>query len=160
MRDNGRVVFTLALMAVAAAALVTARHWPFKAAFFPLVTAVPLLILAAVQLLVDLWGAAPAQGHGRSDLELATDVSPELARRRTVAIFVWIAAFVFLVFLLGFPYAVPIFVFAYLVPQNDVSWRLKVSLAAVAWGFFYGLFVYILHIPFEAGRLPVWLGWE
>lgn len=159
MHINGRVVFTLALMAASAVALAMARQWPFKAAFFPLVTAIPLLILATVQLLVDLFGTSPAEAEGRSDLELATDVSPELALRRTIATFVWIAAFILLVFLLGFPYAVPIFVFAYLAPQSDVPWWLKVSLAAIAWGFFYGLFVRILHIPFEAGQVQTWLGW-
>ena len=160
MQINGRFVFTLALMAAAAVALVMARQWPFKAAFFPLVTAIPLLILTAVQLLIDLSGRSPGGGEGRSDLELATDVPPEIATRRTIAIFVWIAAFILLVFLLGFPYAVPIFVFAYLAPQPGLSWRLKVSLAAIAWGFFYGLFVSILHIPFEAGQIQTWLGWE
>ena len=160
MQINGRVVFTLALMAVAAVALVMARQWPFKAAFFPLVTAIPLLILATVQLLVDLFGTSPAGGEGRSDLELATDVSPEIAGRRTIAIFAWIAAFILLVFLLGFPYAVPIFIFAYLAPQSGLSWWLKAFLAAIAWVFFYGLFVSILHIPFEAGQVQTWLGWE
>jgi len=86
MRINGRVVFTLALMAVAAVALVMARQWPFKAAFFPRVTAIPLLIITTIQLLVDLFGAPAAAGESRSDLELATDVSPEIAGRRTIAI--------------------------------------------------------------------------
>jgi len=159
MRINGRIVFNLALIVVAAVAIFMARQWSFKAAFFPLVTGIPLLILATAQLLVDLFGRSPAPDETRLDLEFATDVPPEIARRRTIAIFAWIAGFILLVFLLGFPYAVPLFVFAYLAPQTGVGWRLKVSLAAIAWGFFYGLFVSILHLPFEAGWIQTWLGW-
>jgi hypothetical protein len=159
MRINGRIVFNLALIAVAAAAIFMAREWSFKAAFFPLVTSIPLLAFATVQLLVDLFGRSSAAGESRHDLEFAVDVAPELARRRTIAIFAWIAGFILLAFLLGFPYAVPIFVFAYLAPQSGVGWRLKIALPAIAWGFFYGLFVRLLHLPFEAGWIQTLLGW-
>ena len=152
MRINGRIVFSLVLMTVAAVAVFMARQWSFKAAFFPLVTGIPLLILATAQLLVDLFGQSPKTGENRLDLEFAADVPPEMARRRTVAIFAWIAGFLLLVFLLGFSLTIPIFVLAYLAPQQGVQWWLKVSLAAVAWGCFYGLFVHLLHLPFETGQ--------
>jgi hypothetical protein len=158
MRVNGRIVFNLALMAVAAYAIFTAREWSFNAAFFPLVTAIPLFILATVQLLVLLYGHAPAKSDGRHDLEFAADVSPEAAKRRTIAIFAWIGGFILLIFLLGFPYAIPLFVFLYLAPQPGLKWWRKVTLAALAWGFFYGLFVRTLHLPFEAGQIQTWLG--
>jgi len=159
MRINGRIVFNIGIMAAAAVAILMARQWSFKAAFFPLVTAIPLLTLATIQLLADLFGRSPGAGESRHDLELATDVPPEIARRRTIAIFAWIAGFILLVFLLGFPYAVPIFVFLYLAPQTGVGWRLKMLLPAIAWGFFYGLFVRVLHLPFDAGQIQTWLGW-
>jgi hypothetical protein len=160
MRINGRIVFSLTLMTVAAFAVFMARQWSFKAAFFPLVTGIPLLVLATVQLLVDLFGQSPAADETRLDLELAADVPPEMARRRTVAIFAWIAGFILLVFLLGFSLTIPIFVLAYLAPQRGVKWWLKVSLAALAWGGFYGLFVHLLHLPFETGLIQIWLGWD
>jgi hypothetical protein len=158
MRVNGPIVFNVALMAVAAYAIFAAREWPFNAAFFPLVTAVPLFIIATVQLLVLLFGRSPAKSEGRHDLEFAADVSPEVARRRTIAIFAWIGGFILLIFLFGFPYAIPLFVFLYLAPQPELKWWLKATLAALAWGFFYGLFVRTLHLPFEAGWIQTWLG--
>jgi hypothetical protein len=158
MRINGRIVFSLVLITAAAFAIITARQWSFKAAFFPLVTAIPLLVLATVQLLVDLFGRSSAKEETRFDLELAVDVPPEIAERRTVAIFAWIAGFILLVFLLGFSVAIPVFVFAYLAPQTGVGWWLKLSLSAIAWGFFHGLFEWLLHLPFAAGQIQVWLG--
>lgn len=159
MRINGRILFSLFLITVAAIAIVMARQWSFKAAFFPLVTGIPLLVLATVQLLVDLFGRSPAAAETRLDLDFATDVPPPIARRRTVAIFAWMAGFILLVFLLGFSLAIPLFVLAYLAPQTGVGWRRKITLAAVAWGCFYGLFDRLLHLPFEAGRIQTWLGW-
>ena len=158
MRINGRIVFSLTLMTVAAVAIFMTRQWSFKAAFFPLVTGIPLLVLATVQLLVDLFGRPPAAEETRLDLEFVTDVPPEMARRRTIAIFAWIGGFILLVFLLGFSLAIPFFVLAYLAPQPGVQLWLKVSLAAAAWGSFYGLFVYLLHLPFEAGQILIWFG--
>ena len=160
MRINGRTVFTLTLIAVAAVAVFSARQWSFKAAFFPLVTAIPLLILAAAQLLTDISGKSSEAEETRLDLDLEDDIPPKTALRRTVAIFAWIAGFILVAFLLGFSLAVPIFVLAYLAPQPEVRWRLKITLAAVSWGCFYALFVHLLHLPFEAGRIQTWLGWN
>jgi hypothetical protein len=148
------------LITVAAVAVFMARQWSFKAAFFPLVTGIPLLVLATAQLLAELFGQSPAANETRFDLELADDVPPEMVRRRTVTIFAWIAGFILLVFLLGFSLAIPLFVLAYLALQPGVKWWLKISLTALAWGGFYGLFVHLLHLPFETGRIQVWLGWD
>lgn len=161
MRINGRIVFSLVLIVVAIGAIVMAHEWPFKAAFFPRVTAIPLAILAAIQLVVELF-AKPRSGEegsgGRHDLAFAAEIPPAIARRRTIAIFAWIGGFILLVFLLGFPYAIPLFVFAYLAPQRE-RWWLKVALPVMAWGVFYGLFVRLLHLPFDAGQIQTWLGW-
>jgi hypothetical protein len=35
---------------------------------------------------------------------------------------------------------------------------LSVTLTAVAWLFFYGLFQRTLHLPFEDGLIQTWLG--
>jgi hypothetical protein len=123
-----------------------------------LVTGIPLLILATVQLCADLFARSSASSATRMDLDFTSDVAPDVARRRTVSIFGWIVGFIVLVFLLGFPLAIPVFVFAYLAPQTGVGWRLKIFLAIAAWGCFHALFERLLHLPFEAGRIQTWLG--
>jgi hypothetical protein len=158
MRFSGRVLFSLSVMAIAAYAILSARQWPVKAALFPLVTSIPLLALAMAQLITDLLGKPEAASGPALDLELSADVPPDVASRRTTAIFAWIAGFILFVLLLGFPLAVPIFVFAYLAVQRDVAWWLKLTLTAAAWGFFHGLFERLLHLQFEAGWVQTWLG--
>lgn len=147
MRISGPAIFSLTLAAVAAYAVVAALAWPLKAGLFPLVMGIPLLALALTQLGLDLRDAGePAEA------------APQTARRRTLAIFAWMAAFIVLVLLLGFPIAVPFFVFCYLRMQSRAGWGLSIALAAAAWGFFHVVFERLLHFPFEAGLLLIGAG--
>jgi hypothetical protein len=158
MPINGRVLFSLGLAALAVFAIVSASSWPLKARLFPLVTAIPLLVLALVQLFLDLRGKTGATEVPASDIALSTDVPPAIAHRRTLLTFAWMAAFVALVFLVGFPLAVPLFMFSYLMFQSaDGFWR-SLAMTAAAWGFFYGLFERLLRLPFGAGIVQSWLG--
>jgi hypothetical protein len=158
MRISAVSAFSLFLAIVAAYAVVSASSWPLKAALFPLVMGIPLLVLALVQLVFDLQGKTdPAEGPAM-DLAPSADVAPELAHRRTIAIFAWMAAFIVLVLLIGFPLAVPIFMFCYLMLQSAVGWWRSLALTAGAWGFFYGLFERLLHFPFGPGLIQTWLG--
>jgi hypothetical protein len=70
----------------------------------------------------------------------------------------WIAGFILLVFLVGFPVAVPLFMFSYLSLQDEVRWWQTIGLTAVAWGFFYFIFQRLIHLQFEDGLLQSWLG--
>jgi hypothetical protein len=156
---KGRIFFCLFLIAVAGFAIHSALGWTFKAKLFPLAVSIPMLVLAATQLLLDLFGRAETGGSGPAlDLELSADVPPEVARRRVFGIFLWIAGFILLVFFLGFPLAVPLFMFLYLSLQGDMRWWLTIGLTAVAWGFFYVVFQRVVHLQFEDGLLQSWLG--
>ena len=78
------------------------------------------------------------------EAEFANDVAPEVARRRVIETFSWIAGFIVLVFLVGFPVAVPLFMISYLAVQSRIGWLQSMSLTAAAWGFFYFLFQRLL----------------
>lgn len=143
MRLSGAAFFSLALAVVAAYAVYTALRWPPKAALFPLVMGIPLLVLALAQTLVELRDPA-----GRSQ-------APG-AGRRTLIVFAWMGTFIVLVLLAGFPIAVPLFVFCYLVMESREGVGLSIALAAAAWGVFHLLFERLLHFPFEAGLITSW----
>lgn len=146
-------------MAVAAYATFAARRWSFKAALFPLATSIPLFLLAGTQLLFELLkGDTEAGGGPAVELELTDDVEPHIARKRIAATLIWIAGFIALVFLVGFPVAVPVFIFCYLSLQSRVGWWLSFSLTTIAWLCFYGLFQWMLNLPFEAGFIQSLLG--
>jgi len=155
---KGRFLFALFLIAVAAYAVYSASAWRFKAALFPLSVGIPLIILAATQLLLDLFGKAETAGGPAVDLEFTADVSPDVARRRVINIFLWIAGFILMVFLLGFPVAVPLFMLCYLGLQSGAGWWQSIGLTAAAWGFFYGVFQRLVRLQFEDGLLQSWLG--
>ena len=140
MRINRAALFSFALAAIAAYAVYAALKWPPKAALFPLTMGIPLLVLGLVQTVIDLRDPPP-QEPGST------------ARRRTVLVFAWMGSFIALVLLVGFPLAVPFFVFSYLALQSREGWVLSVALAAAAWGFFHLVFERLLHFPFEAGLL-------
>ncbi len=140
MRLSGAALFSLGLALVAAYAVYAALRWPPKAALFPLTMGIPLLVLAAAQTFVELRDPAIAEGP--------------LAR--VVAVFAWMAAFIALVLLAGFPIAVPLFVFFYLVVESREKLGVSLLLAAAAWGAFHLLFERLLHFPFEAGLIREW----
>jgi len=158
MRSKGRLLFSLFLIAVGAYAVLSAYRWTFKAALYPLSVGIPLIILVLAQLILDLFGRTEVARGPAVELEFAADVAPDVARRRVIAIFSWIAGFILFVFLAGFPVAVPLFIFSYLSLQSRVGWWPSVTLTAAAWGFFYGLFQRLLHLSFEAGLIQTWLG--
>ena len=142
MRLSGAAAFSLALAALAAYAVYAALAWPAKAALFPLTMGIPLLVLAGVQIVIDLREPPPR--------------GPAGARRRAFTVFAWMAGFIALVLLVGFPIAVPVFVFSYLIMQSREGWLVSALGAAAAWGFFHVLFQRLLHFPFEAGLVQGW----
>jgi len=86
------------------------------------------------------------------DFTLSEHVDTSLANRRTASILLWILGFFFLIVLIGFPLAIPVFFFLFLRLKGGKGWAISIVIAVLAWGCFYGLFVYLLHIRF-------WDGW-
>jgi hypothetical protein len=142
VRLSGAAIFSLCLAAAAAYAVHAALRWPPKAALFPLTMGIPLLVLALAQTLVELRAPSPSSAAGGS--------------RRALVVFAWMGTFIVLVALAGFPLAVPLFVFSYLVVESRERWSLALTLAAAAWGAFHLLFERLLHFPFEAGLIRDW----
>jgi hypothetical protein len=156
--SNGRVLFCIFLIAVAAYAIYQGFGWSLKTALFPLSVSIPLVVLAAIQLLQLLYGSATVDKSEAVDVEFASDVPPEVARQRVLSIFAWIVLFIIAVYLIGFPLTVPLFIFAYLKFQSAVGWLPTIVTTAITWGCFYGLFQWLVHIQFEDGMIQTWLG--
>jgi Tripartite tricarboxylate transporter TctB family len=158
MHTKGNLLFSLFLIGIAGYAAFSAWHWSFKTGFFPLSLAIPLIILVVVHLVLEAVGGSEKTSGPAVETEFANEVPPEVARRRVVEIFSWIAGFILLVFLLGFPAAVPVFMISYLTMQSRIGWLQSITLTAGAWGFFYFLFQRLLNLQFEAGVIQTWMG--
>jgi TctA family transporter len=132
--------------------------WEPRAALFPLAIGIPCLILALLTAVVELFRAArPVPTESGMPVEPVHEVTPHEARNRTIAIAGWIIGFFLIIWLLGFPLASALATLLYLKFSSNERWVTSAGLALIAWGFFYGMFDYGLHLPFPDGLLLDWL---
>jgi len=153
MQPRLAALFSLAVILFAVWGVLATLGWPLKTAFYPRTIGLPLLALAAAEFILTLRGVPDSIAQGAMDIELTSGVAPPVALRRTIGIFVWIGGFLAAIVLLGFPVAVPLFVFAYLRGQAKEGWLTTLILVAIAWFGFTAVFVRLLHLPFLEGLL-------
>lgn len=150
---NLRFFFSLSVVLLGGYALYSSSQWPFRAALFPRVVALPLLFLAAAEMVLSVLSPEKeTEGHA-VDFQLTTDVDPVTTRKRTLMIFAWALGFLFMILLVGFLLAVPLFVFLYLKVAGKEGWTLTLLLTAVSWVFMEAIFNRLLHLPFPEGWL-------
>lgn len=153
MRLSGRVLFAGAVTLAAVWAVVETAGWPLKTSLYPRVVGLPLLILAVVETVLSLREREEPGSAEAMDIGLSADVPPDVAMRRTLTIVGWMGGLYLAIILVGFPWAIPLFVLAYLRGQSKEGWSNSLLLSALAWGSFYMLFIRLLHIPFADGLL-------
>jgi len=158
MKSKGHLYFGTFLILVSGYAIFAASQWSFKTGFFPLAVAIPLLGLTLLHFYLELFGAPERNKGPAVEAEFSNEVPPEVARRRVITMFSWMAAFILAVYLVGFPLTVPLFVFLFLKFQSEVSWAKSIALTGITWMLFYGLFQWLVRIQFEAGAIQSWLG--
>jgi hypothetical protein len=131
-----------------------------QARLYPWAIGIPMVILALVQVILDLRGykAKETSDGAPVDFQFTQTIEPALARRRAITMFSWLLGFFLLVWLLGFEYGIPLMVFSYLKFQSNESWVLSIILTVLAFGFFWVLFVKLLTLPFPQGLIFTWLG--
>ena len=107
-----------------------AQEWRLQARLYPWAIGIPMIILAVIQVILDLKGVRAKQPSDGApvDFQFSTDVDPAVARRRTINIFVWILGFFVGIVLLGFTITIPLLVFSYLKFQSGESWLLSIIL--------------------------------
>jgi TctA family transporter len=135
-------LFTLIIATTIAVALFQSRNFGFRAGLFPWVIGIPTLLLALVQLAKDV---TRQKKDPDADHEA---IPPEAVRRRTLSIIGWTAGCFLLIWLLGFSYAVPLFIFLYLKLEGREGWLMTVAVTFFSWLFFYMLFERMLNVPF------------
>jgi Tripartite tricarboxylate transporter TctB family len=135
-------LFTLIIATTIAVALFQSRNFGFRAGLFPWVIGIPTLLLALVQLTKDV---TLHKKERASDHEA---IPPAVARRRTLSIIGWTLGCFLAIWLLGFSYAVPLFIFLYLKLEGREGWLMSVAVTFFSWLFFYALFERMLNVPF------------
>ncbi|MDF1592018.1 MAG: tripartite tricarboxylate transporter TctB family protein [Desulfobacterales bacterium] len=153
MKFNGGAAMGLFVAGISLAVVITAAGWPFKTALFPVAIGVPVFLMALTEFLINLTGKGEGVGDAAGfDFKLSDgDGDSRTALFRTLRIFGWIFGFFVLILLVGFPIAIPIFFLSFFKIYGKESWKLSIGLSAVAWASFYGLFVWLLNVPFREG---------
>ena len=131
-----------------------------QARLYPWAIGIPMVILALVQVILDLRGykAKETSDGAPVDFQFTQTIEPALAKKRAITMFSWLLGFFLLVWLLGFEYGIPLMVFSYLKFQSNESWVLSIILTFLAFVFFWLLFVKLLTLPFPQGLIFTWLG--
>jgi hypothetical protein len=139
-----------------------AHEWRLQARLYPWAIGIPMVILAIVQVILDLKGVQAKQSSDATpvDFQFTKEIDPATAKKRAIIMFSWLAGFFFAIWLLGFPIAIALMMFTYLKFQGGESWVLSIALTVVAWLAFWGLFVKLLTLPFPEGVLITWLGFN
>ena len=125
--------FSLAVIALIVAAILSSTDWPHDAKIVPLTACGMALTAAVLNLVNELFGREQTMfAHVDSGLQMeAADpgvkvgthisahvddlgVADDVARWRAVSFFLWMAGFIALVWLIGFIPAIAVFVFAYM----------------------------------------------
>jgi hypothetical protein len=126
-----------------------------RAALFPMVLGIPCLALALLAFGQELFQTLRAGSANPG--EITSSIDPAVVRRRALSIIAWTLGFFLAIWLLGFVIAVPVASFLYFSFAGGEKWSISIPLSLVAGAIFYGLFDYLLHLPFPEGRLLEWL---
>ena len=153
---SGGALFSLAVVIVMIFALLYSRRFNPRAGLFPWAIGFPLLGFASLEAVLELTGRKGRKGAlARAE---AGGAPPKVeAPGQTLAMFCWIASYLFAIWLVGFSLGVPLCAFVQLKFGSKEKWWLSAVLALCAWLFLYGIFGLALQVPFPEGQLFSWL---
>jgi hypothetical protein len=145
VRGIENILFMSFIGLVIAAALFVAKDWPVRASIVILLLGSIGIVLTFFQLVLDL---KVLRGHGlkvgRPTFEV--EALEHQGRWGSLEIWAWLWGLFFAIHLIGMPIALPLFVFLY-VKIYGGRWTTAIILAAGTWGFLYGIFEQVLHVP-------------
>ena len=151
----GRSLFTLVIAMGLAFAVLTAWSWPVRASIIVVTLGGAGLALALIQLIFDLMPVRPGPSAGGGTV-LDTPQVESNSRWGILEIWGWIVGLFLAIHIVGFMAAAALFTFAY-ARVYGARWRLAFALGALAWGFLYGIFEKILHVPWPESLLKMLL---
>jgi hypothetical protein len=150
-----QIVLTLFFGLVIAFALLVAWEWPVRASIIILLLGSVGLILVLAQLVFDFKAVGV---KGAFVARPTFDLAPIEAEGRwgSLEIWAWLIGLFASIHVIGFPVALPLFVFLYCKTYGG-GWLLSLTLSLLTLGFLYGVFERVLHVPWPEPLVGVLL---
>ena len=140
-------LFTIFIGLVLVWAVRTADSWDeLRASIIVFLLGGVGVVLVVVQLYFDLKSSRQTTKPEVKGISFDAPAIESTSRWGNLEIWGWLLAFYLAIRLIGFPTAIPLFVFTY-AKVYGARWLLSITLAVGAWAFTYGAFEYILHVP-------------
>jgi hypothetical protein len=118
--------------------------WPTRTGLFPLIMGTVFTVMFALELGLSIFSKAwGKKKKGGFDFKFAEDgVDAATAKKRTIESFFWILAYYFLVHLIGFVYAIPVYFLLYFRVAGKESWKQSTLVTIISFAVFYMIFVW------------------
>jgi TctA family transporter len=159
-------LFTIFIIAVLIAAIISSSGWPAAAKIVPITACYMALVAAGLNLLNELYGREQVinnvdggvkigigpdatQHDANADLDLPLDV----IRKRATYYFLWLAFLLLMVYLIGFIPAILVFVFLYMWQGFGEPWLNSLGYAVATTVFCYIVFDWALNNPWPQSVL-------
>jgi len=158
-RFGAAPAFSLAIIVLIVAAMISSTEWPHDAKLVPLTACSMALVAAVLNLVNELFG--PQQtvaAHADSGMKVSAyvpdlGIADDIVRRRATVFFVWMAAFIALVALIGFIPAIAVFVCAYMRFGFGEPWPTALGFAAATTLVCYVVFHWALAVAWPPSLL-------
>jgi len=156
LRFGASAAFTVAVIVFILAAIALSTDWPAAAKPVPLTACYMALTAACLNLINELFGkeqSAAARGNvdgGVAVRHVDLGIDPAVARRQATVYFVWLAAFLLAIWLVGFLPAIAIFVLAYMWLGFGERFAPSFGFAAATTLLCWGLFDRVLSVHWPA----------
>ena len=147
-----QILFTAFIGVVMLGALFVAKDWPVRASIIIFLLGSIGVVLTALQLRLD-FKAARADRAKVLRPTFEVQAIEHQGRWGSLEIWAWLWGLFFAIHLIGFPIALPLFVFLY-VKLYGGSWLTAIILTAVTSGFLHGIYDYVLSVPWP----KPWIG--
>ena len=171
---NGRIAFTLVMLAIFVTMVVVAFGYPPASRFAPLVIGIPGILLTLGQLVVDVYEQHRGPSVSTSNVRVArpapvaqepaasADDQARSTGKRELRMFAYFFGLVAAIILFGFWLTIPVFIMLFLRWHEQESWRFTLSLTAAGTAVLYVVFdrmlAIILHEGFITLAVLEWFG--
>ena len=145
-RITTSAAFSLSIIALIVAAIISSLDWPHPAKLVPLTASVIGLITASLNLICELFGSEQTAADGMTTTPPIEKVSPELARRRAIIYFGGLFLLLGLIAVVGFIPAIFVFVFTYMNRGFREGWPSSLGYAAATGTICWVVFNWALNV--------------